>query len=71
MKHQWPDNAPTDKELLDWLQENLDRCQYTGRVIFRWSLIGHGIRLQETSMDGAKGNVREAIMDAMEREGRC
>ena len=55
----------TDKELLDFLQEQTDKSEYTGKVIFRWSRRKHGWRLQETKRTGAKKDVREAIADAI------
>ena len=57
----------TDKELLDFLQAQNDREIYTGKVIFRWSREKHGWRLHETSREGAKKDVREAIADAMRK----
>jgi hypothetical protein len=61
-KHQF-----TDKELLDFLQAQNDKEIYTGKVIFRWSRENHGWRLHETSREGAKKDVREAIADAMRK----
>ena len=55
----------TDKELLDFLQAQNDKEIYTGKVIFRWSREKHGWRLHETSREGAKKDVREAIVDAI------
>ena len=57
----------TDKELLDFLQEQTDKSEYRGKVIFRWSRRKHGWRLQETRRTGAKRDVREAIADAMRK----
>jgi len=57
----------TDKELLDFLQAQTDKSEYTGKVIFRWSRMDHGWRLHETRRTGAKSDVREAIADAMRR----
>ncbi len=58
----------TDTELLDWMQEQLDLADYTGRCIFRWSMTGRGWRLHETSHYGAVSSVRGAIEAAMIRE---
>lgn len=58
----------SDTELLDWLQKQLDKQKYTGKVIFRWSGMGRGIRLHETTLPGAVENVRQAITDAILKE---
>ena len=58
-------NTFTDKELLDFLQTQNDKEIYTGKVIFRWSGEKHGWRLHETSREGAKKDVREAIADGI------
>ena len=54
-----------DETRLDWLQEQLSKKSYTGKCIFRWSITGRGIRLCETSEDGAVDNIRQAIDNAM------
>ena len=59
----------SDTEMLDWLEAQLQKGAYTGKCIFRWSTIGRGFRLHETSLDGAVTNVREAIVNAMMEEG--
>ena len=51
----------TDTELLDYLQQELEKEDYTGRVICRHSTTGRGWRLHETSWSGSCTNVREAI----------
>lgn len=56
---------PSDKELLDWLQEQNDKALHGGRCVFRWSLSGRGWRLHETLAEQASSNVREAIARAM------
>ena len=58
----------TDTEILDWLQAQNDKAKYTGGCLFRWSEIGRGWRLHETSQEGAVLNVREAIEVAMVKE---
>ncbi|KKM64620.1 hypothetical protein LCGC14_1499600 [marine sediment metagenome] len=55
----------TDKELLDFLQEQTELSQYTGRVIFRTSIYGRGWRLHETSRESAVPDVRDAIARAI------
>jgi hypothetical protein len=59
----------TDKERLDWLQKQLDKAEYTGKCIFRWSETGRGMRLHETSLPKAVSSVRDAIDEAMIDEG--
>ena len=56
----------TDKELLDFLQTELERGRYTGRCILRLSTNGRGWRLNETSWDGAVTDVRKAIARGMD-----
>jgi hypothetical protein len=56
---------PSDKEMLDWLGENARG--YGNGWICRDSSMGRGLRLHETSLDGTKPTVREAIADAMKR----
>ena len=60
----------TDTELLDWLQYQLSFRSYTGKCIFRWSATGRGWRLHETSLKGAVGNVREAIINAIKEDNK-
>ena len=60
---------PSDKELLDWLQSQLNKAKYTGKCVFRWSTTGRGMRLHETSSwPGATADVRDAIANAMKQE---
>lgn len=58
----------TDTELLDYLQQKTDECNYTGKVICRWSITGRGWRLHETSgyKQIANTDVRQAITDFIE-----
>jgi len=56
---------PTDTEMLDWLQAQNDRNQYTGHCKFRKSASGRGWRLHETSRAGASSSVRTAITNAI------
>lgn len=56
----------TDKEVLDFLQEQLDKAEYTGRCIYRLSIHGRGWRLHETSQPGAVADVRQAIANGMD-----
>jgi len=58
----------TDREILDYLQERLERAPYTGRCVLRESSTGRGFRLMETSRDGAFNDVREAVMHVMDEE---
>lgn len=55
----------SDTEMLDWLETQLKKSEYTGKCIFRWSNNGRGFRLHETSLDGAVDTVREAIENAI------
>jgi hypothetical protein len=57
----------TDTELLDFLQEQTNKAAYTGKVICRRSSTGRGWRLHESSLPHANGDVREAIMEYMEK----
>jgi len=61
---------PSDTELLDWLQCQNARHEYTGRCIFRDSTTGRGWRLHETSQEGSFETVRAAIACAMVAEKR-
>lgn len=58
----------TDRELLNFLQEQNDKKRYTGKCVFRQSTTGRGWRLHETCLDGATSDVRKAISEAIERE---
>lgn len=58
----------TDTEILDWMEDQLQKRKYTGKCIFRWSKNGRGFRLHETSLDGGVPNIREAITNAMTYE---
>ncbi len=51
----------TDTELLDYLQQETDKENYTGKVICRHSTTGRGWRLHESSWLGTVNDVREAI----------
>lgn len=64
------DVETTDTTLINWLERQLAKRSYTGRCLFRWSTEGRGFRLHETSEDGAKPTVREALIDAIRRFGR-
>lgn len=57
----------TDKEMLDFLQEQLEKSSYTGMCIFRQSTTGRGWRLHETSMTGSISDVRQAIREGMDK----
>ena len=59
---------PTDTEMLDWLEAQNNKAQYTGKCVFRWSAVGHGWRLHESSRENASESVRSAIQKAMEKE---
>ena len=56
----------TDKELLNYLQKKLG--SYSGKAICRWSVMGRGWRLHETSKDDGVPNVREAITAFIKQE---
>lgn len=56
----------TDTKRIEWLEAQLAKESYTGKVLFRWSRHGHGWRLHETSRPGAFVTVRGAIDAAME-----
>ena len=55
----------TDTAMLDWLQQQNDKAEYTGFCTFRASTTGRGWRMHETSSDGAHQSVRCAIYEAM------
>ena len=57
---------PTDTEMLDWLEQQNAKAQYTGTCIFRWSVRGRGWRLHETIENGSHASVRDAIRHAMD-----
>ena len=57
----------TDTELLDFLQEQTDKAAYTGKVICRKSTTCRGWLLHESSLSHANADVREAIMNYMEK----
>lgn len=59
----------TDTELLDKLQELTNKAEHTGRVIMRKSTTGRGWRLHESAAVGSVYNVRQAIINFIEREG--
>jgi len=61
-------NMISDTEMLNWLEDQLQKSKYTGKCLFRWSNNGRGFRLHETSLAGAVGTVRKAIEDAMLEE---
>ena len=58
---------PDDTELLDWLQSQLDRSRYSGKVECVLSGVGKGVMLVETIALNAGKDIRRAIADAMER----
>ncbi len=58
----------SDTEMLDWLEAQLQKGEYTGKCIFRWSITGRGFRLIETSWPGSVSTVREAIENGMAEE---
>jgi hypothetical protein len=57
------EERPTDTEMIDWLQKQTRG--YGIGWICRDSDHGRGMRLHETSMEGASGSVRDAIANAM------
>ena len=57
----------TDKEMLDFLQEELDKSEYTGKCIFRKLPSGRGWKLQESSWEGSASDVRQAIREGMDK----
>ena len=59
---------PTDTQILDWLQKQLDKETYTGRCVYRQSPYGRGWRLHETTRSGSSTDVRQAIILAMMKE---
>ena len=61
-------NKHTDKELLDYLQTQLERGRYTGKAVCRWSSTGRGIRLHETSKEDGNKSIREAISAMIDRD---
>ena len=61
---------PSDTEMLDWLQAQNDRHEYTGTCLFRWSTTGRGWRLHETLDMNAQATVRGAISAAIITEKR-
>jgi len=60
-------NTPTDTELLDFLQQELDKSAYTGKVVCRDSTTGRGWRLHESSKVNAVPDVRQAITNFMKQ----
>lgn len=54
----------TDKERLDFLQEKM--TGYGNGWLLRGSTTGRGLRLHETSQDGAVKDVRQAIDNFMD-----
>lgn len=56
-----------DTELLDFLQQELNKSAYTGKVVCRDSMTNRGWRLHETSRDGGVSDVRQAIINYMEK----
>ena len=59
----------TDTEMIDFLEKQNTKRRYTGRCIFRLSSTSRGWRLYETSLLSGKATVREAIADAIKKEG--
>lgn len=62
-------NNLTDTDLINFLESKNRENRYTGRCVFRMSGTGRGWRLHETDMKFARTTVREAIADAIAREG--
>lgn len=60
-------HKPDDIELLDFLQQELNKSAYTGKVVCRDSTTNRGWRLHETSREGAVSDVRQAIINYMEQ----
>lgn len=60
-------HKPDDTELLDFLQQELDKAEYTGRVVCRKSTTGRGWRLLESSHDDTVSDIRQAIINYMEQ----
>ena len=58
----------TDTERLDLLQ--MMSGNYTGRFICRWSALAKGWRLHETGREGSEQDVRKAIDNFLELNGR-
>ena len=58
------DTKPSDTQLIDWLQDQLDVGRYTNNMAYRVSR-KRGIRLYETSMSGYE-DVRECLVAAMQ-----
>lgn len=58
----------TDTELLNYLQQETEKEDYTGRVICRQSTTGRGWRLHESSWCGSVTTVRQAIINFIEEE---
>jgi hypothetical protein len=68
MNQEYFEKEYTDKDLIDFLESKNKENSYTGKCVFRMSDSGRGWRLHETSRLDAKESVREAIIDAIERE---
>lgn len=62
------DRLKKDEAMLDWLERQNAKGNYTGRCVFRWSTTGRGWRLHESSAEHGYSTVREAIRAAMENE---
>ena len=60
-------DSDADTKLLNFLQEQTDKADYTGKVICRKSTTGRGWRLYETSEGDAVSDVRQAIRNYMEQ----
>ena len=56
-----------DAQRVDFLEAELVKARHTGKCAFRVSEHGRGWRLHETSREGAKDTVREALDDARSR----
>ena len=57
---------PTDTELLNWLQEQLNKKTISGKAKFVWLRThGHGFSLHESRDPDAWSNVRDAIIEGM------
>ena len=55
----------TDGDRIEFLEKLLAEKHYTGKVSLRWSSVGHGFRLHETSNPSAFNSVRDAIDNAI------
>ena len=56
--------CPSDTEMVDWLEGQLQQKRYSGKAICRVA-VNRGIRLHETTREGAVPSIRLAIYHAM------